>query len=110
MYLINLLYLCSVNNKHSIHFKIQKIMAAIFTNVNGNGFTLYKEGTVREVHTESVALRKRAQRKSFDVSFPEVNDDGINIYYFFRGDLIVVSHICHNDRELAEFKANNAIH
>lgn len=85
-------------------------MAAIFINVNGNGFTLHKEGTVSEVHTESVALRKRAQSKRFSVSCPEEKSDGINIYYFFRGKQVVVSHICHNDRELAEFKANNVIH
>ena len=84
-------------------------MAAIFTNVNGKGFTLYKEGTVREVHTESVALRKRAQSKKFRVSYPETKSDGINTYYFFRGKLVVVAHICNNDYELVEFKANNVI-
>ena len=85
-------------------------MAAIFTNVNGNGFTLHKEGTISEIQTESVALRKRAQSKRFNVSRPEGKNDGINIYYYFRGKLVVISHICNNERELTEFKANNNIH
>ena len=85
-------------------------MAAIFTNVNGNGFTLHKEGTVEEVRNESVALKKRAQNKNFRVSQPEPAEDGINVYYYFRGNEIVIAHICNNDSELEEFKSNNSIH
>lgn len=88
--------------------------AKMFTNVNNNGFTLYKEGTPAEIFQEYRRLKERASKKGFRELY-HTSDECGNLIPFVGGTLAsgfttVDIQICNSDIITNKFLAKNTVH
>lgn len=85
----------------------------IFTNVNGNGYTLYKEAKDRD---ESFAitkeLKKRADKKGFNYTRSYCIDNGFNyeIAFYGKGHKVLVAIVGEHENFMNAFLSNHSIH